>query len=119
MTSPEAVVIRKDSFQGAKHVGDLRCIAIDVFTRLKARWVCLQEHTEVKVQDLLVVLAACCVLHNICETRGVELKPELRYELVGDETSPETPVRSEAAKRDSDNIAHNLLHRGFAGTTFF
>ncbi|BAF05328.2 Os01g0582600 [Oryza sativa Japonica Group] len=28
-------------------------------------------------------------------------------------------LRSEAAKRARDNIAHNLLHRGFAGTTFF
>ena len=100
-------------------VGDLRRVAVDAFARLKARWACLQKRTEVKLQDLPVVLGACCVLHNICETRGEELEPELRFELVDDETSPETPVRSEAAKRDRDNIAHNLLHRGFAGTTFF
>ncbi|BAC05572.1 unknown protein [Oryza sativa Japonica Group] len=100
-------------------VGDLRRVAVDAFARLKARWACLQKRTEVKLQDLPVVLGACCVLHNICETRGEELEPELRFELVDDETSPETPVRSEAAKRARDNIAHNLLHRGFAGTTFF
>jgi hypothetical protein len=74
---------------------------------------------EVKLQDLPVVLAACCILHNICETCGEELEPELRYKLVDDETSPETPLRSEAAEHDNDNITHNLLYRGFAGTTFF
>jgi predicted secreted protein len=42
----------------------------------------VQKRTEVKLQDLPVVLGACCVLHNICETRGEELEPELRYELV-------------------------------------
>ncbi|KAF0916321.1 hypothetical protein E2562_005923 [Oryza meyeriana var. granulata] len=100
-------------------VGELRRVAVDAFARLKARWACLQKRTEVKLQDLPVVLGACCVLHNICETHGEELDPELRYELVDDDTSPETPIRSEAAKRARDNIAHNLLHRGFAGTTFF
>nr|BAD29379.1 hypothetical protein [Oryza sativa Japonica Group] len=42
---------------------------------LKARWACLQKRTEVKLQDLPVVLGTCCVLHNICETRGEELEP--------------------------------------------
>uniref|UniRef100_J3MXJ4 DDE Tnp4 domain-containing protein n=1 Tax=Oryza brachyantha TaxID=4533 RepID=J3MXJ4_ORYBR len=72
----------------------------------------------VKLQDLPVVLGACCILHNICETCDEVLDPELRYELVDDETSPEIPIRSEAAKRSRDNIAHNLLHRGLASTTF-
>ncbi|XP_039810983.1 protein ALP1-like [Panicum virgatum] len=100
-------------------VGDLRRVAVEAFARLKARWACLQKRTEVKLQDLPVVLGACCVLHNICELRGEEVDPAIRCELVDDETTPENPVRSEAAKRARDGIAHNLLHRGFAGTTFF
>jgi hypothetical protein len=100
-------------------VGDLRRVAVDAFARLKARWACLQKRTEVKLQDLPVVLGACCVLHNICEIRGEEVDPDIRCELVDDEATPESPVRSEAAKRARDDIAHNLLHRGLAGTTFF
>ncbi|CAO2190795.1 unnamed protein product [Urochloa humidicola] len=100
-------------------VGELRRVAVEAFARLKARWACLQKRTEVKLQDLPVVLGACCVLHNICELRGEEVDPAIRCELVDDETTPENPVRSEAAKRARDGIAHNLLHRGFAGTTFF
>ncbi|CAO2203823.1 unnamed protein product [Urochloa humidicola] len=100
-------------------VGELRRVAVEAFARLKARWACLQKRTEVKLQDLPVVLGACCVLHNICEIRGEEVDPAIRCELVDDETTPENPVRSEAAKRARDGIAHNLLHRGFGGTTFF
>lgn len=100
-------------------VGELRRVAVEAFARLKARWACLQKRTEVKLQDLPVVLGACCVLHNICELRGEEVDPAIRCELVDDETTPENPVRSETAKHARDNIAHNLLHRGFGGTTFF
>uniref|UniRef100_A0ACD5VW84 Uncharacterized protein n=1 Tax=Avena sativa TaxID=4498 RepID=A0ACD5VW84_AVESA len=100
-------------------VGDIRNVAVDAFARLKTRWACLQKRTEVKLQDLPVVLGACCVLHNICEMRREELQPEAPFPLQDDPTTPDNPVRSETAKQDRDRIAHNLLHRGFAGTTFF
>lgn len=100
-------------------VGDIRNVAVEAFARLKTRWACLQKRTEVKLQDLPVVLGACCVLHNICEMRREELEPEVPFALFDDDTTPETPVRSETAKQARDSIAHNLLHRGFAGTTFF
>ncbi|KAM0874196.1 hypothetical protein ACQ4PT_037579 [Festuca glaucescens] len=100
-------------------VADIRNVAVDAFARLKTRWACLQKRTEVKLQDLPVVLGACCVLHNICEMRREELEPETPFPLVDDDTTPENPVRSETAKQARDSIAHNLLHRGFAGTTFF
>jgi hypothetical protein len=57
------------------------------------------------------------VLHNICEIQGQEVEPDILCELVDDETTTENPVRSEAASRARDDIAHNLLH--LAGTTFF
>ena len=77
-----------------------------------------------KLQDLPVVLGACCVLHNICEARGEPVAPELlpadlRVDLVDDTTLLDKPVRSEVAAKARDKIAHNLLHRGHAGTAFF
>jgi hypothetical protein len=48
-------------------IGEIQRVAKDAFGRLKGRWCCLQKRTEVKLQDLPVVLGACCVLHNICE----------------------------------------------------
>jgi hypothetical protein len=105
-------------------VADLRRVAVDAFRKLKGRWACLQKRTEVKLQDLPVVLGACCVLHNICEARGEPIAPDLleglRVDLHDDEEVVlETPVRSEAAAKARDKIAHNLLHRGLAGTAFF
>ncbi|GMJ07322.1 hypothetical protein like AT4G29780 [Hibiscus trionum] len=82
------------------------------FARLKGRWSCLQKRTEVKLQELPVVLGACCVLHNICELRNETMDPELKFELFDDETVPENNIRSMAAAQARDHIAHNLLHHG-------
>ncbi|VFQ81341.1 unnamed protein product [Cuscuta campestris] len=86
-------------------------VAKEAFMRLKARWSCLQRRTEAKLQDLPVVLGACCVLHNICEMRGEELRPELRFDLYDDEVVPENPILSAAAMHSRDQIAHKLLHQ--------
>ncbi|XP_068635450.1 protein ALP1-like [Aristolochia californica] len=99
-------------------IGEIQKVAKGAFARLKGRWSCLQKRTEVKLQDLPVVLGACCVLHNICEIRGEEMDPELNYELVDDEMVPESGLRSMSSMQARDNIAHNLLHHGLAGTTF-
>ncbi|KAL6868337.1 hypothetical protein ACP4OV_015182 [Aristida adscensionis] len=89
----------------------VRAVARDAFQRLKARWGCLQRRTEFKLQDLPVVLGACCVLHNICERAGEAIDPELRsFQLFDDDMVAENPVRSPAAAGARDAISHNLLH---------
>ncbi|KAJ6844541.1 putative nuclease HARBI1 [Iris pallida] len=103
-----------------ERVGEARALARGAFERLKRRWGCLQKRTEVKLQDLPVVLAACCVLHNICEMREEEMGPELmEFELVDDEMIAENAVRSVSAVVARDNIAHNLLHSGSVGNNLF
>ncbi|PSS01994.1 Nuclease [Actinidia chinensis var. chinensis] len=98
-------------------VGEVQSVAKDAIFRLKARWSCLQKRTEVKLQDLPVVLGACCVLHNICEMRNERIDPsELNFDLFDDEMVPENSVKSVGAMRARDNIAHHLLHHNFAGT---
>ncbi|KAL6220962.1 hypothetical protein ACLB2K_008715 [Fragaria x ananassa] len=99
-------------------IGDIQGVAKDAFARLKGRWSCLQKRTEVKLQDLPVVLGACCVLHNICTMRNDELDAELKYDLFDDEMVSENGVRSAGAVQARDHIAHNLLHHGLAGTGF-
>jgi hypothetical protein len=100
-------------------VEEVRDVAKKAFARLKGRWGCLQKRTEMKLLDLPVVLGACCVLHNICEMRKEEMGPELGFELADDEMVAENGIRSVSAKQARDNIAHNLLHSGRAGTGFF
>ncbi|XP_060208534.1 protein ANTAGONIST OF LIKE HETEROCHROMATIN PROTEIN 1-like [Lycium barbarum] len=99
-------------------IGEVQRIGKEAFVRLKRRWSCLQKRTEVKLQDLPVVLGACCVLHNICEMRNEEMDPELNFELVDDEMVPEIQLRSTTARLARDSIAHNLLHHNHAGTSF-
>ena len=100
-------------------IGEVQIVAKEAFKRLKGRWKCLQKRTEVKLQDLPGVLGACCVLHNICEMNKEEMDADLEYELVDDEMVPENGIRSMSSMQARESIAHNLLHRGFAGTAFF
>lgn len=99
-------------------IGDVQRVAKEAFTRLKGRWSCLQKRTEVKLQDLPVLLGACCVLHNICEMRNEGMDPESNFELFDDEMVPENSLRSAGSLQARDHIAHNLLHHGLAGTAF-
>ncbi|GMI97817.1 hypothetical protein like AT4G29780 [Hibiscus trionum] len=97
-------------------IGEIENVAKDAFARLKGRWSCLQKRTEVKLQDLPIVLGACCVLHNICEMRNETMDPELKFEIFDDEVVPENNIRSMAAAQARDHIAHNLLHHGGRAT---
>ncbi|XP_062230947.1 protein ALP1-like [Phragmites australis] len=82
--------------------------------RLKARWRCLQRRTEVKMQDLLSMIGACCVLHNVCERAGEGLDPDLmNYELDHDVVA-HNAVPSAASAQARDRIAHDLLHGSHA-----
>ncbi|GMH11828.1 hypothetical protein Nepgr_013669 [Nepenthes gracilis] len=99
-------------------IGEIHQVSKAAFARLKGRWSCLQKRMEVKLQELPVVLGACCVLHNICEMNGEEMDPELKFELVDDEMISEVPLKSANSMKDRDAIAHNLLHHGLAGTGF-
>ncbi|KAK5770174.1 hypothetical protein PVK06_046324 [Gossypium arboreum] len=98
-------------------MGAVQNVAKEAFARLKGRWSCLQRRTEVKLQELPMVLGACCVLHNICETNNEDMDPELQFELFDDETIAENNLRSSNAVLARDNIAHNLLHHGLGGTS--
>lgn len=100
-------------------VGEVTRVARDAFARLKGRWTCLQKRTEGKLADLPMVLGACVVLHNICEMRGETMDPELNFELSDDDMVADNAIRSVAAMQARDSIAHNLLHSGRAGMTFF
>ncbi|KAF3785143.1 putative nuclease [Nymphaea thermarum] len=99
-------------------IGEVQRNAREAFARLKRRWSCLQKRTEVKLQDLPVLLGACCVLHNICEQRNEAIEPDLDFQLVDDEMLPENCIRSHTAMQARDSIAHNLLHHAHAGTAF-
>ncbi|GJU04928.1 antagonist of like heterochromatin protein 1-like protein [Tanacetum coccineum] len=94
-------------------ISDVQQIAKDAFMRLKGRWACLQKRTEVKLQDLPVVLGACCVLHNICEMNNETMDESLNFDLFDDEVTvggENSRGKSVNAVQVRDSLAHNLLH---------
>ena len=46
------------------------------YGRLKGRWRTLLKRNDTSVHDLLKLVAACCVLHNICEVHGENFNEE-------------------------------------------
>ena len=44
-----------------------RVVVEHAYGRLKGRWRCLLKRNDTSVHDLPKLVAACCVLHNICE----------------------------------------------------
>ena len=53
-----------------------RVVVEHCYGRLKGRWRCLLKRLDVDVGDVPEVVAACCVLHNICERHGEEFSEE-------------------------------------------
>ncbi|KAH7851707.1 hypothetical protein Vadar_015618 [Vaccinium darrowii] len=91
-------------------VGRVQRVAKEAFRRLKGRWRCLKEITEVKLQDLPLVLGACCVLHNICEMRNEVMDPaDAIFEIFDNKIAPENRVTSVVAMQARDQIAYRLL----------
>ncbi|XP_052155428.1 protein ALP1-like [Oryza glaberrima] len=97
-------------------VAEARAAAVGAFRRLRARWQCLRR-AEVKLPELANMLAACCVLHNLCERSGHGLDADL-LDLLDDELVDDgvvagggNTVRSPAAEQVRDRIAHGLLHQ--------
>ena len=52
-----------------------RGAAAATLRRLRGRWRCLQKRNDGDVGFLPTLLAACCLLHNVCTARGDPLPP--------------------------------------------
>lgn len=86
------------------------------FTRLKGRWRCLLKKSDIDVSMMPRVVAACCVLHNICENRGDSFLPEWNIQMVPSEhylSQPDTePYEGDTyctAEVIRDTVTYNLL----------
>lgn len=93
-----------------------RSVVDAAFMRLKGRWRCLLKKSEMNVSMMPRVVAACCVLHNICERRGdaflpewcVEMAPHGMY-LLQPGAEPYEGDSYDTAELIRDSIAYNLL----------
>ncbi|CAI5789474.1 protein ANTAGONIST OF LIKE HETEROCHROMATIN PROTEIN 1-like [Podarcis lilfordi] len=51
-------------------LGKCRMAVSYAFERLKGRWRCLLKRLDVAEKNVPLVIVACCILHNICESRN-------------------------------------------------
>ncbi|XP_070828658.1 uncharacterized protein [Chaetodon trifascialis] len=93
-----------------------RAVVDAAFAQLKGRWRCLLKKSDIDTSMMPRVVAACCVLHNICEERGDAFLPEWNAEMVpsaGHLRQPETePYDGDTyctAEVIRDTITYNLL----------
>lgn len=93
-----------------------RSVVSVAFTRLKGRWRCLLKKSDLDVSMMPKVVAACCVLHNVCERRGDAFLPEWSVEMAPSGMyliQPEIEVYDGdaycAAEVIRHTIAYNLL----------
>ena len=47
-----------------------RVVVEHAYGRLKGRWRCLLKRNDILTCDVPKLVAACCVLHNMCEIHG-------------------------------------------------
>uniref|UniRef100_A0A3P9HCQ4 DDE Tnp4 domain-containing protein n=1 Tax=Oryzias latipes TaxID=8090 RepID=A0A3P9HCQ4_ORYLA len=93
-----------------------RSVVDAAFMRLKGRWRCLLKKSDIDVSMMPKVVAACCVLHNICELQGDAFLPEWNVQMAPSGTyliqpdvvpcQEETHGTAEVVRR---TIAYNLL----------
>jgi hypothetical protein len=53
-----------------------RVVVEHAYGRLKGRWRCLLKRLDISVSDVPGLVAACCVLHNMCEIHGDSFSEE-------------------------------------------
>ena len=53
-----------------------RVVVENAFGRLKGRWRCLMKRNDCKMDKIKIQVAACCVLHNLCESNDDEYRDE-------------------------------------------
>ena len=67
------------------------------YGRLKGRWRCLLKRLDVHVSDVPELVAACCVLHNVCEIHGEHFDEEWMEGVQDDSiTVNSTPTTTQA-----------------------
>ncbi|XP_054830360.1 uncharacterized protein LOC129326222 [Eublepharis macularius] len=70
------------------------------FGRLKSRWRCLSHRLQIREQNVISVVTACVVLHNLCESKG--------HPIVGGGECPSPVLLSQQEERDFNGNTRHL-----------
>ena len=82
-----------------------RMVVENAFGRLKGRWRCLLKRNDMNLKNIPTVIAACVVLHNICEINKEQFSDEWR--TASDQEQQEPPEESNG-NRPADSSAQAI-----------
>lgn len=85
-----------------------RVVVEIAFGRLKARWRRLIKQNDILVRNVPFIVAACCVLHNICEVHGDDFNDEW-LEDVNEESSPDQHSTSTNSNTQGMEVREALI----------
>lgn len=73
---------------------------------LKSRFRCCLGHRTLHYKSEMAanIIYTCCILHNICLNRGLEINPDMMVDII--EPNPDI------VGQDNNNIYFNWLHEG-------
>ena len=74
-----------------------RVVVEIAFGCLKARWHRLSKQIDIHIDNVPHIIAACCVLHNVCETHHDGLNEEWLQEFETELDQPENGTLAEAS----------------------
>ena len=86
-----------------------RVVVEIAFGRLKARWRRLSKQIEMDIKNVPHVIAACCVLHNLCEIHGDSFNEEWLQE-VDLMDQPESDATSQLPSRTGNDLRAILMN---------
>jgi len=88
-----------------------RMVVENAFGRLKGRWRCLLKRLDFALENVPNVVAACVILHNLCEMYGDHFQPEWELDntVVDTDTSHTTGI-SETASSVRNALSQYLLN---------
>ena len=88
-----------------------RMVAENAFGRLKGRWRCLLKQNEGDIDKMNNVVAACCILHNMCEMFKEEFDPDLLQEvgLAVDQINHAAIEQDNGPLRNADEVRNALV----------
>ncbi|KAG6927814.1 hypothetical protein G0U57_009276, partial [Chelydra serpentina] len=87
-----------------------RMVVECAFGRLKGRWRSLLTRSDLSQKNIPIVIAACCVLHNLCESKGGTFMAGWEVEanrLAADYAQPDTRA-TRRSQRDALRIREAL-----------
>ena len=85
-----------------------RVVVEHAYGRLKGRWRTLLKRNDTSIHDLPKLVAACCVLHNICEIHGENFNEEW-LDGVTDHTSESSHSTSASVDNSGQDIQIALM----------